>query len=82
MITKTEVQQVIARCQPHAGFASIDKSLVGPGEITKGDLLVLVEAASCARYETRGGTGSDSDLILDEREQTPFDAYDNDEDDG
>lgn len=50
MITKTEVLSAISRCEQHAGFSAIDNSLVSPGEITKGDLLVLIEAAKRARF--------------------------------
>lgn len=51
MITKTEVLSAIARCEPHAGFATIDNRLVHPGAVSRGDLFALIEAAKCARYE-------------------------------
>ncbi len=75
MITKTEVQQAITRCEPHAGFATIDNALVHPGAVSRGDLHALIEAAKCARYECIGGNvgepPSQSEAVLDYTE-APF----------
>jgi hypothetical protein len=66
-ITKTEVLQAIARCEPHAGFATIDNALVHPGAISRGDLLALIEAAKCAKYKNTSSStaASSADWALD-----------------
>lgn len=73
MITRTEVLKAIARCGPHAGFASIDNALVHPGAVSRGDLFALIEAAKCARYEIIDGfkdmASSDSGAVLDYRDR-------------
>lgn len=65
MITKTEVKDAIRRCEPHVGASSSDRSAV---TISRGDLLVLIEAAKRAQYESIGlwRARSSSEFILSE----------------
>lgn len=81
MITKTEVHQAIARCEPHAGFATIDNTPVHPGAITLGDLHTLIEAAKCARYRNAAHStaGSDTDWVLNDEERKPDPGQDTDD---
>jgi hypothetical protein len=68
MITKTEVLEAISNCERHAGFATIDKTLVRPDAIRRGDLYALIEAAKCARYKQIDPTynaSSDACVSLD-----------------
>jgi hypothetical protein len=79
-ITRTEVLQAIARCEPHAGFATIDNALVHSGAISRGDLLALIEAAKCARYGaiSIGTPTAGSDWALDHKEPEPVSAITHD----
>lgn len=83
MITKTEVREAIARCEPHAGFATIDNALVHPGAISRGDLFALIEAARCARYEIVDGylnsAASTSGAVLDYQDRPDRDYAQDDD---
>ncbi len=63
MITKREVSNSIARCEPLVGFGPLDTS---PVSVARGDLAVLVEAAKNARFTEATGyeAKSESDLVL------------------
>lgn len=60
MIIRSEVELSIRRCEPQAGWASMDFT---PATVSAGDLRVLIEAAKRAKYEVpdRSGTGSAND---------------------
>ena len=67
MITKTEVLQAIAECEPAGGWGPLDRSLVS---VPKGALHVLIEAAKRTKFRVHShgdfmGT-SNSNLVLDE----------------
>lgn len=47
MITKSEVMEAIARCEPVAGWGTIDTT---PVYVSRGDLFALIEAAKRATY--------------------------------
>lgn len=47
MITRTEVEEVIRRCETQAGWSPLDK---GSRAVSAGDLHVLIEAAKAAQY--------------------------------
>ncbi len=66
MITKREVLDAIARCEPLVGAGPLDRT---PTRVDCGDLAVLVEAAKRARFvNAYNGVGldapSDSAMML------------------